>query len=133
MQDIEHWPDIRPGTGYPELEISRISGIRYPAKKVSSPTLQYFSLIVMCYVQKNNPKKKYPSIKTILTLLKHKFLVKVRPNPPPPISIIQSRMMFVSSSVRPSVRPSVRSSVCLSVRLSVCPSVRLSVCLLRFR
>ena len=28
MPDIEHWPDIRPDTEYPALEISRISSIR---------------------------------------------------------------------------------------------------------
>ena len=56
LSDIKRWPDIQLDTGYPALEISRISGIRhlksagYPAfeicrisgiraKKVSGPTL----------------------------------------------------------------------------------------------
>jgi len=39
LPDIRRWPDIRPDTGYPAFEISRISGIRYPAKKESGPTL----------------------------------------------------------------------------------------------
>jgi len=39
LPDIRSTPDIRPDTGYPALIISRISGIRYPAKKVSGPTL----------------------------------------------------------------------------------------------
>ena len=48
LQNIERWPDIRSDTGYPALEISRVSGIRYPAKKVSVPTLLKLTYFVDC-------------------------------------------------------------------------------------
>ena len=37
LPDNERWPDIQPDTGYPAIEISRISGIR-PKK---CPTQHY--------------------------------------------------------------------------------------------